>query len=98
MIFFFCSKMTGKFSEKLSGYWNNRDDFLQKSVRFYKKNNLNFYYDRRRCPNGQVSQSGTLRDLFDESGTGGRTRTATPVKAGDFESPMSTNSITPALG
>ncbi len=27
-------------------------------------------------------------------GTSGRTRTATPVKAGDFESPMSTNFIT----
>ncbi len=31
------------------------------------------------------------------SGTSGRTRTATPVKAGDFESPMSTNFITLAL-
>ena len=32
-----------------------------------------------------------------ESGTRGRTRTGTPLRAGDFESPMSTNFITLAL-
>ena len=32
--------------------------------------------------------------LFD--GTEGETRTRKPVKAGDFESPVSTNSTTPA--
>lgn len=31
------------------------------------------------------------------SGAGGRTRTDTPVKAGDFESPVYTNFTTPAL-
>ena len=30
------------------------------------------------------------------TGTGDRTRTGKPVKAGDFESPVSTNSTTPA--
>jgi hypothetical protein len=32
-----------------------------------------------------------------ESGTGGRTRTDKLLRAGDFESPVSTNSTTPAM-
>jgi hypothetical protein len=32
----------------------------------------------------------------DDSGTGGRTRTGTLLRAGDFESPVSTNFTTPA--
>ena len=38
---------------------------------------------------------GALIKLAD-SGTGGRTRTGTLLRAGDFESPVSTNFTTPA--
>lgn len=38
----------------------------------------------------------TVMQALDSIGTQGRTRTGTPVKAGDFESPVSTNSTTRA--
>lgn len=39
-----------------------------------------------------------LKQIVDGNGTSGRTRTATPVKAMDFESIVSTNFTTLALG
>lgn len=61
-----------------------------------------FYWDKtclqakRLIRNRRYKKASELGGFFAKNGTGGRTRTDTLLKATDFESVMSTNSITPA--